>query len=186
MTDGRQAVDFVLRRHSAREFTGEPVAPEDVDVLMEALRSAPSAGNMQPWFFYVVAKREVRTGLATAAYRQHFIEHAPLVFVVQVPRPRPRAVLLSGHRGRCRESAGRRQHARLRRVLGRRVRRGRGPGRARRSPSSPARRPRRRRAVPPDHPLPRTPACRFDLRDHRVALRRSRLLPWHARAIRPQ
>ena len=82
MTDGRQAVGFVLERHSARDFTGEPVAPEDVDVLMEALRSAPSAGNMQPWFFYVVAKPDVRTGLAAAAYGQRFVAEAPLVFVV--------------------------------------------------------------------------------------------------------
>ena len=82
MTEGRQAVDFVLGRHSAREFTGEPVAPEDVDVLMEALRSAPSAGNMQPWFFYVVTKKAVRSGLAAAAYGQHFVAEAPVVFVV--------------------------------------------------------------------------------------------------------
>jgi nitroreductase len=82
MANSRQAVGFVLGRHSAREFTGEPVAPDDVDLLMEALRSAPSAGNMQPWFFYVVTDRNVRTGLATAAYRQGFVAEAPLVFVV--------------------------------------------------------------------------------------------------------
>jgi len=82
MMDGGQAVDLVLGRHSAREFIGEPVPPEDVDVLMEALRSAPSAGNMQPWFFYVVTNGNVRTGLATAAYQQQFIAEAALVFVV--------------------------------------------------------------------------------------------------------
>jgi len=82
MADGREAVEYVLQRHSAREYTGEPVEPADVELLMKALRWAPSAGNVQPWFFYVVTKREVRAALAKAAYGQAFVERAPLVFVV--------------------------------------------------------------------------------------------------------
>ncbi len=82
MTEGRQAVEYVLQRHSAREFLNEPVEPEDVDLLMEALRSAPSAGNVQPWFFYAVASQDVQSDLATAANRQYFIEKASLVFVI--------------------------------------------------------------------------------------------------------
>jgi nitroreductase len=82
MSDGRHAVDYVLKRHSARDFTGEPIVPEDMDLLMEAMRWAPSAGNMQPWFFYVVTKGEVRSGLAAAAYGQRFVAEAPVVFVV--------------------------------------------------------------------------------------------------------
>jgi nitroreductase len=80
--DGREAVKYVLGRHSAREYTGEPVEPADLDVLMEALRWAPSAGNMQPWFFYVVTNPEARAALAKAAYGQAFVARAPLVFVV--------------------------------------------------------------------------------------------------------
>ena len=82
MSDGRKAVEFVLQRHSAREFTNERVAPEDVDVLMEALRCSPSAGNVQPWYFYVVVKQDVQSELAEAANRQYFIETAAIVFVV--------------------------------------------------------------------------------------------------------
>ncbi|MBN1919138.1 MAG: nitroreductase family protein [Verrucomicrobia bacterium] len=82
MSDGRDAVQHVLGRHSAREYTGEPVDPADVDVLMEALRWAPSAGNVQPWFFYVVTNPGVRAALAKAAYGQTFVEKAPLMFVV--------------------------------------------------------------------------------------------------------
>jgi nitroreductase len=82
MPDGRQAVAYVLERHSARDFTGVPVEPEHMDLLMEALRWAPSAGNMQPWFFYVVTKKAARSGLAAAAYGQRFVAEAPVVFVV--------------------------------------------------------------------------------------------------------
>ena len=82
MSNGREAVKYVLGRHSAREYTGEPVDPSDVEVLMEALRSAPSAGNVQPWLFYVVTRPEARAALAKAAYGQAFVERAPLVFVV--------------------------------------------------------------------------------------------------------
>ena len=30
--NGREALRFVLERHSAREYTGEPVKPEDVEI----------------------------------------------------------------------------------------------------------------------------------------------------------
>lgn len=82
MSDGRKAVEFVLQRHSAREFTNERVAPEDVDTLMEALRCAPSAGNVQPWFFYVIAKQDMQSEIANVANRQYFLETAAVLFVV--------------------------------------------------------------------------------------------------------
>jgi nitroreductase len=82
MSSGREAVKYVLERHSARDFTGEGVKAEDISTLMEALRWAPSAGNVQPWYFYVVTNRDVMAALAEAAYRQNFIAEAGVVFVV--------------------------------------------------------------------------------------------------------
>jgi nitroreductase len=82
MIDGRDAVQFVLQRHSVREYTGEPVKPEDVETMMEAVRWAPSAGNVQPWHFYVVTNREAVAALAKAAYGQRFVAEAGVVFVV--------------------------------------------------------------------------------------------------------
>jgi nitroreductase len=38
-----------------RKFTDEPVAPETLDLLLQAGMSAPSAMNSQPWEFVVVS-----------------------------------------------------------------------------------------------------------------------------------
>lgn len=76
------ALDAILGRRSCRSFTGEPLKEEDVEKLLEAMRWAPSAGNCQPWKFYVVRDPEVKRGLARAALGQGFIAEAPVVFVV--------------------------------------------------------------------------------------------------------
>jgi nitroreductase len=55
---------------------------EVVERLLEAAIRAPSAGNRQPWHFYVVRDPAVRHGLDKAAYGQHFISQAPVAIVV--------------------------------------------------------------------------------------------------------
>jgi nitroreductase len=75
--------EVLERRHSVRDFESSvEVAPESVEQLLQAARQAPSAGNRQPWHFYVVRDPEVRRGLAGAAYGQSFVAEAPLVIVV--------------------------------------------------------------------------------------------------------
>jgi nitroreductase len=47
-----------------REFADRPLAPEDLDRILEAGRRAPSARNWQPWDFVVVTEREGLVELA--------------------------------------------------------------------------------------------------------------------------
>jgi nitroreductase len=70
-------------RHSVRNFdpTAE-IPPETVERILEAAIQAPSAGNRQPWHFYVVRNLGMRQGLAAAAYGQGFIAQAPVAIVV--------------------------------------------------------------------------------------------------------
>jgi nitroreductase len=49
--------DALRARRNVRSFTTQPVAPQDLDRLLEAGRRAPSAGNWQPWDFVVVTDR---------------------------------------------------------------------------------------------------------------------------------
>jgi len=51
-------------------------------MLMDSLRRAPSAGNVQPWRFYVVRNGSLKAELAEAAHGQGFVKQAPVVFVV--------------------------------------------------------------------------------------------------------
>jgi len=70
-------------RHSVRDFESSvEVPPEAVERLLQAARQAPSAGNRQPWHFYVVRDPEVRRGLSSAAYGQAFVAEAPVIIVV--------------------------------------------------------------------------------------------------------
>jgi nitroreductase len=70
-------------RRSVRDFDSSvAVSPESVERLLQAARQAPSAGNRQPWHFYVVRDPATRQGLAGAAYGQSFVAGAPVIIVV--------------------------------------------------------------------------------------------------------
>ena len=72
----------ITGRRSVRRFSPDPVPREVVEQLLEAAVHAPSAGNLQPWEFYVVWGKEQRVALAGAALGQTFVAEAPVVIVV--------------------------------------------------------------------------------------------------------
>jgi len=69
-------------RRSVRKFTAQAVSQEHILTLLAAMQAAPSAGNCQPWHMYVVRDEAVRAQLAEMAWRQTFIQAAPVVIVV--------------------------------------------------------------------------------------------------------
>lgn len=72
----------IHNRTSVRRYTGEDVSPPIVEKLLKAACQAPTAGNLQPWRFWVVRNREVKDGLVHAANDQWFVAEAPVVIVV--------------------------------------------------------------------------------------------------------
>jgi nitroreductase len=74
--------EAINSRASTREFTGEPVPAQVVARLLASAVKAPTAGNLQPWRFFVVSDRRVKRGLRQAAFGQAFLEEAPVVIVV--------------------------------------------------------------------------------------------------------
>lgn len=66
-------------RHSVRKFSPQPVSDGLINELLEVVRTAPSAGNLQAYQIYVVKDAQVRKNLATAALGQTFIANAPVV-----------------------------------------------------------------------------------------------------------
>jgi nitroreductase len=77
-----QVLNAILKRRSCRSFLKDEVVPEHLDCFISALRWAPSAGNRQPWHFYLIRNRQIKSNLVHAAYGQDFIAQAPIVFVV--------------------------------------------------------------------------------------------------------
>ena len=55
MTD----LDFILSRRSIRKYTEQHVSETDVEDLIRAAMSAPSACNSQPWHFIVIREPEL-------------------------------------------------------------------------------------------------------------------------------
>lgn len=77
-----QTLQIIYRRRSCRAFHSQPIPEGQVQLLVDALRWAPSAGNRQPWHFYQVTNLGLRRELVAAAGGQEFLAQAPLVFVV--------------------------------------------------------------------------------------------------------
>jgi len=71
----------LFARRSIRQFTPEPVSPEDVDTLLQAAMAAPSASNRRPWHFVVVTSAETRAALAAVHPYARMLPQAPLCIV---------------------------------------------------------------------------------------------------------
>lgn len=75
--------ELVKKRRSIRSFDPQkPVSEEQIAKILEAGIWAPSAGNLQDWFFVVVRDQKVKDQLAQAALGQDFVAEAPVVIVV--------------------------------------------------------------------------------------------------------
>jgi nitroreductase len=57
-------------RRSVRRFLPDPVGESDLRQLLEAARHAPSGGNIQPWHFLVIRRRETIRAMSAAILRR--------------------------------------------------------------------------------------------------------------------
>ena len=49
----------IFTRTSVRKYADRPVEQEKTEYMLKAAMQAPSAGNQQPWEFYVITNKEV-------------------------------------------------------------------------------------------------------------------------------
>jgi len=76
---------LLRQRRSIRKFKSQPVEPEKVELLCEALLRAPTSRNFQPCEFVLVDEPQILQKLATAkAHGTSFFSTAPLAIVVAV------------------------------------------------------------------------------------------------------
>lgn len=73
--------EVIHQRHSIRTYKDEPVEPEKLQQILQAVNRAPSAGNLQAYEVYLVWDNKHKTALAAAAGDQEFLAQAPLVLV---------------------------------------------------------------------------------------------------------
>jgi len=75
-------MDAVLKRRSIRRYTDKPVSDDEVNKLLEAAMSAPSAGNEQPWHFIIVKDKDKLMELSGFSPFATALKYAPLGVVV--------------------------------------------------------------------------------------------------------
>jgi nitroreductase len=93
--DTLQAIN---QRRSVRRFSKQVPEETLVNTLLEAAIRAPSAGNLQPWFFYAVRDWATRQELSASALSQRHVAEAPVVIVACADPDR--SAVRYGKRGR--------------------------------------------------------------------------------------
>ncbi|WP_227767053.1 nitroreductase family protein [Zhaonella formicivorans] len=78
----KDVIACILERRSVRNFTGQPIPEATLGRILDAARWAPSAGNLQPWEFYVVLNPLLKEKLAAACNDQETVRKAAANIVV--------------------------------------------------------------------------------------------------------
>lgn len=71
----------LFHRTSVRKYLDKQVEDEKVEMMLKGAMAAPSAGNQQPWEFYVVKNKETIEKLSKTSLYASCSASAPLTFV---------------------------------------------------------------------------------------------------------
>ena len=73
--------ELVEKRRSIRKFKERVVEDYKIMKILEASKSAPSAGNLQAYRIYVIKDKKLKNKVAEACYNQTFVSEAPVVLI---------------------------------------------------------------------------------------------------------
>ena len=82
-----QTWDAIRSRRNVRSYADRPVPEHDLDLILDAARRAPSAGNWQPWDFVVVTDRAQLTELAKVWQGARHVAGSAATLAVIAPTP---------------------------------------------------------------------------------------------------
>ena len=71
----------IYTRVSIRKYQDKPVEAEKTEAILRAAMQAPSAGNQQPWEFYVVTNKEILKALSEVSPYAGMVKDAPAAIV---------------------------------------------------------------------------------------------------------
>ncbi|HUS59905.1 MAG TPA: nitroreductase family protein [Nevskiaceae bacterium] len=75
--------EVIKKRHSVRRFdSSKEVTEEQIEQILEAGQLAPSARNLQDWFFVVVKDPKFKTQMVDACSGQNFVGEASVIIIV--------------------------------------------------------------------------------------------------------
>lgn len=74
-------MNSIFKRRSIRKYLDKEVEQEKIDLLLKAAMNAPSAGNQQPWEFYVIKDKTIIEKLSESSPYARCLKNAPLAIV---------------------------------------------------------------------------------------------------------
>jgi len=74
--------EVMKARRSIRKYKPDVIPGENLRMILEAARLAPSASNAQPWHFIIVRDQKMKEFLAKSVGDQDFVADASVVVVV--------------------------------------------------------------------------------------------------------
>ena len=77
-----QKLDFIFSRRSVRHFTPEPVSDAQIEAILQAGMSAPSARARDPWRFIVTRRAEDFEAMRSIAPNGSMLSGAAAAFLV--------------------------------------------------------------------------------------------------------
>ena len=87
MIDPKILLNFIKERRSIRAFQSKSVPENEIEMILEAGRWAPSASNRQPWQFIIIKSKEMLEKVAKVARYGKFISGASFAVAI-VGKPR--------------------------------------------------------------------------------------------------
>lgn len=76
------ALEAIRTRRSIRKFLDRPLPQEQIDAVLAAAMSAPSACNAQPWHYLVITDREILRQIPEINAHAQMAADAPLAILV--------------------------------------------------------------------------------------------------------
>lgn len=67
-----ETLEAIKTRRSVRKFTDQPVEPEKLQAVLEAIQQAPSWSNRQCWSLVVVQDQEIRNKISELSFVESF------------------------------------------------------------------------------------------------------------------
>ena len=74
-----ETLQTMWKRRSVRKYKPDPIPDEDLHMILEAARRAPTGGNRQRWQMVVVTDPDLRRKTAEACNGQMWMAEAPVI-----------------------------------------------------------------------------------------------------------
>jgi nitroreductase len=72
----------IKKRRTVKEFLNKKIKKLKLNQILDSLRYAPNAGNLQNWRLIVIDNKEIKEKLVKTSFNQSWINQAPILIVV--------------------------------------------------------------------------------------------------------